>query len=154
MRIRKFKVGDEEAISKLHNGTIREINGKDYSQEEIESWSPIRTSYERMRTSLEKNTSYVAVIDNQIAGFGDLNSEGHVKRLYTHKDFQGKGVGSAILSKLEEEAKKLGFKKITLESTITAKTFYESKGYICLGKKIMESKRVEHEDWEMKKSLK
>ena len=154
MRVRKFKAGDEEAIAKLHNATVREINGKDYSKEQIESWSPIVKDYSRWKSSLEFNCSYVALIDNKIVGFGDLDEKGHIKRLYTHKNYQGKGVGSKILSKLEQEAKNKGFEEITLESTITAKTFYESQGYVCLGKKIMEFRGVQHEDWEMKKILK
>jgi len=151
MIIRKFKIGDEEAISKLHNATVRAINGKDYTKEQIESWSPIRTNYQRTRKTFENNTSYVALIDNEIVGFGDIDKEAHIKRLYTHKDYQGKGIATKILEKLEIEAKNNGFNETTLESTITAKTFYESKGYICLGKKQVIFKGIPSEDWEMKK---
>lgn len=153
MKIRKFQRGDEEAISKLHNETVREINGKDYSKEQIESWSPILTKFDKMIEMLENNITYVALLDTQIVGFGELSEKGEMKRLYTHKNHQGKGVGSALLEILEEEAKKMGMKEINLESSITAKTFYEAKGYRCIGEKTMDFQGVKHQDWAMVKKL-
>lgn len=47
-------------------------------------------------------------------------------RLFVHQDHQGKGIASAICDALEYSAHG---KKITTHSSITAKPFFEHRGY-------------------------
>lgn len=49
--------------------------------------------------------------------------------LYAHRDFQKKGAGSAIVQALETEAKVQGMEEVWAEASITAKTFFVSRGY-------------------------
>ena len=127
MIIRFYKPSDQNEVCKLHEDTVRNINDKDYSKEQIETWPGILDNYSKLGDSLMNSNSYVAVIADKIVGFGDISNAGHISRLYPHKDFQGLGIGSKILSKLEEKAKSLGLKEINLESTISAKSFYQKK---------------------------
>ena len=55
--------------------------------------------------------------------------------------------------KLEETARDLALSEINLESTISAKKFYEIKGFNVVKKITSKIKGVEHEDWKMKKEL-
>ncbi|NQZ85524.1 MAG: GNAT family N-acetyltransferase [Nanoarchaeales archaeon] len=153
MELRKFKLGDEKSISKLHEETIRTINSKDYSNEQIETWPGILDNYSNLLKTLQNNISYVVELDNIIVGFGDMGHSGEIFRLYTHKDYQGKGIASKILEKLEKEAKNLNLNKITLESSLTAKSFYESKGYKIIKKVHSKINDVKHEEWKMEKIL-
>ncbi len=154
LKLRRFQRGDEEAISKLHNETVRERCKQHYNQVQIDAWSPIRTSFESLAKSLEDTISYVVEINNKIVGFGDLESDGRMKRLYTDKDFQGKGVGKAIFKKLEEEARALGLQEVYLESSLNAKSFYEKEGCIA-GPRIVfvEMHGVKIPVWPMRKRL-
>ena len=40
-----------------------------------------------------------------------------IKRMRVHPDFQGRGLGSAILEHLESEARKLGYHTLHLDTT-------------------------------------
>lgn len=153
MEIRKFRREDFNIIRDLHEKTVRYVNSIDYTKEQIETWPGISDNYSSLLKSLEKSISYVALINNKIVGFGDINNLGYISRLYTDKDFQGKGIGSALLKKLEEEAMNLGLKEIKLESTTSAKPFYESKGYEVIEKILSNIQGVQHEDWAMVKKL-
>lgn len=128
--IRKFKLSDLDQIIQLFYDTVHTINIQDYSQEQVDVWAPKNIDINRWKKSLTDHISYVAEINNTIIGFGDITKEGYLDHLYTHKDFQGKGIGSGILKKLEEEAKKLGLMEITTQASITAKPFFEKHGYI------------------------
>jgi len=76
----------------------------------------------------------VAEIDGRIAGFGDMIN-GEIKRLYVYKDYiRKKRVGTTLLKTLEETAKKMGWKKIEVNATITAVEFYKKQGYDDNGK--------------------
>ena len=154
MEIRKYMQGDGKELRSLQIDTIKSINSKDHSSAEINFWiSPENMDLDHYLKNLERNLTYVALIDGVIAGFGDLNENGEIKRLYTHKEYQKRGIASAILNRLEEEAKSRGFEEITLESTISAKLFYESKGFVFLNKKVEMVNDVEQVAFNMKKKL-
>jgi len=128
MRIRFAKNEDAAAIARLRRSTILHINSKDYPEDVIEAWSA-RTNANSFKNHADNLKRWVAVENNKIIGFVEHDSKAELTRLYVHKNFQGKGVGSRLLCRAEESMKKLGHKKISLESTISAKPFYEAKGY-------------------------
>lgn len=80
---------------------------------------------EQWNSSFQKHISFVAVEDETIVGFGDIDSTGYLDRLYVHKDFQRKGVATALCDVLEQAVSS----KITTHASITAKPFFENRGY-------------------------
>jgi putative acetyltransferase len=68
----------------------------------------------------------VATENGEVVGFGDMDETGYLDRLYVHKDYQGQGVASAICDELERFA---AGKTITTHASITAKPFFQHRGY-------------------------
>lgn len=132
MIIRTFHKEDLEQVLQLFYETVHTINAKDYNVLQLQAWAPERLDRESWLHSLEKNSSYVADHNGVIVGFGDYNENHYVDRLFTHKDHQGKRIASSILQKLEKEAVNLGHREIYTEASITAKPFFESKGFSCI----------------------
>lgn len=130
--IRTFQKEDLEPVLQLFYETVHTVNARDYNELQLQAWAPKRLDRERWLQSLEKNICYVAEYRGVIVGFGDYNDEHYIDRLFTHKDYQGKGVASYILQKLEKEAVNLGHGDIYTEASITAKSFFERKGFICI----------------------
>lgn len=54
--------------------------------------------------------------------------------MYVHKDHLRKGGGSRLLEVAEASLKKQGCEEVHIESTVTAKDFYEKNGYKVLEK--------------------
>jgi putative acetyltransferase len=57
-------------------------------------------------------------------------TRGRLQSVYVSDRFRGKGVGSALLQKLESLAKERGCKDLTLDSSLTAEPFYLHHGYM------------------------
>lgn len=82
---------------------------------------------------------YVAEDDGKIVGCATLLVEekflhggckaAHVEDVATHKDHQGKGIGSLLQKHLIEEAKRLDCYKILLDCKENLIPFYEKFGY-------------------------
>jgi putative acetyltransferase len=151
--IRKFKLTDLDQIIQLFYETVHTINIKDYSQEQVDVWAPKNQDTTKWEKSLSDHISYVVEIDNKIVGFGDITNEGYLDHLYTHKDFQGRGISSAILKKLEEETKKLGLSEITTEASITAQPFFEKHGYKTITEQTKIVRGISFLNYKMKKNL-
>lgn len=87
--------------------------------------------------SLQSHQSFVALEDNIIVGFGDIDEIGYLDRLYIHKDFQGKGIATALCDRLENE---VNVDCIRTHASITAKPFSIKRGY-----KIIKEQKVERQ---------
>ena len=64
-----------------------------------------------------------------IVGFAEFEPNGHIDCFYVHHEFQGKGVGSALMATIEANAATNKIHRIYSEVSITAKPFFESKGF-------------------------
>ncbi len=80
----------------------------------------------------------MAQIDGEIAGVGRLTyyptGEGQIRFMGVQEKFRQQGVGQAILAYLEDEARKMGLKKIYLNARDNALIFYSKLGYEAEGK--------------------
>jgi len=75
------------------------------------------------------NVVYVAVADGRIVGVAAMTRAGMVTLNYVAPDARFKGVSKALLAALERTAADLGLAQCQLESTKTARPFYEAAGY-------------------------
>ena len=64
-------------------------------------------------------------------GLGILDIQNaEISAIYIHPDVVGNGVGTKLLSKLEEIARNNNVVKIAVHSTLNAKGFYHRHGYL------------------------
>ncbi len=126
MIIREYKPTDCEDLVKLFYHTVHTINAKDYSQEQLKVWATDKIDLEVWNKSLSEHFTVVAVENNIIVGFGDIDNSGYLDRLYVHKDYQRRGVATIICDKLEQAVK---VNKIITHASITAKPFFEQRGF-------------------------
>ena len=89
-------------------------------------WATGKVDLEKWGQSLLEHYSLVAVENDIIIGFGDIDQTGYLDRLYVHKDYQGKGVATAICNELEQTIKE-GI--VSTHASITARPFFEKRGY-------------------------
>jgi GNAT superfamily N-acetyltransferase len=75
------------------------------------------------------NVVYVAVDGDAIAGVASMTKAGMITLNYVSPDARFKGVSKALLAALERKATELGLTQCRLESTRTARRFYEAAGY-------------------------
>ena len=125
MLIRKYTPLDCRELAELFYQTVHTVNAKDYTKEQLNAWAPGRMDLEQWNQSLLKHECLIAVENGILAGFGDIDETGYLDRLYVHKDYQRRGAATALCNELEKKA----LKKITTHASITAKPFFEQRGY-------------------------
>ncbi|GGE66531.1 GNAT family N-acetyltransferase [Priestia taiwanensis] len=156
MQIMKFHVSDSEEVLSLFYDTVHIVNANDYSKEQLDVWAPISEKDNKMDiwgTSLTQNITYVAKKDGRIVGFGDLTSSGYLDRLYVHKDYQRQGIASALIHKLEREAKRLHLPEVHTHASITAKLFFLSKGYTIVCEQTVHRQGIALINYKMRKQF-
>ena len=101
MIIREYRSADCKELAELFYHTVHIVNAKDYTEQQLDVWATGKADVETWNRSLLEHYSLVVLENSIIVGFGDIDKSGYLDRLYVHKDFQRKGVASAICNKLE-----------------------------------------------------
>lgn len=156
MRITRYIESDTEAIVNLFYETVHSINAMDYSPLQLNAWAPKEERESKIQSwkdSLSQHITFVAKIDDQVVGFSDLTHNGHLDRLFIHKDYQGQGIAKALVDMLESEARKLNIFEIDTEASITAKPFFEHRGYKVVFAQTIERKGVKLNNFKMMKKI-
>ena len=117
-------------MQQLYIETIKSVCKNDYNPEQIEAWIYGVNNKERWIEIIEKQYVLLAIIENKIAGYGTLKDGNYIDFFYVHKDFQRQGIADKILTELELEAKNQDSKTITSDISITARPFFEKKGFV------------------------
>lgn len=129
MIIRSYRPDDVDALIDLFRQAVWRVAIRDYSEAQVKAWAPDTAEREKWVERRASRPTWVAEIDGRVAGFTDLEPDGHVDMMYVHPDFKGRGVANALMAKVEEAAaaRKLG--RLYTEASITAKPFFEKKGF-------------------------
>lgn len=138
MNIREYRESDCRELAELFYNTVHIVNAKDYTEEQLNVWASGHMDLEKWNQSLKEHYSIVAVDNEIIVGFGDIDEAGYLDRLYVHADYQGKGIATAICSQLEQAIQG----KITTYASITAKPFFAKRGYKVIKKQEVERQGV------------
>ena len=115
---------EKKEIAELFYQTVHNINAKDYTEEQLNVWATGNINLSTWNESFLKHITYIAIKNNIIVGFGDIDETGYLDRLYVHKEYQRQGIASALCDELEK-----GFEKTMTHASISAKPFSLSRGY-------------------------
>jgi putative acetyltransferase len=131
--LRDATVDDAPAVAELFYHTILNVNLGDYSVAQVEAWAgpaPVPEMWERrIAEDGSARRTFVAATEGEIVGFADLENDGHVDMLYVHHEYQGCGIASALLERIEAEARRLGLSRLYTEASITAEPFFRTRGF-------------------------
>lgn len=148
MEIRRYLPSDLAQISQLFYDTVHTVNAIDYSKEQLNVWATGQLDLAAWNDSLLAHYTLVAVLNNEIVGFGDITPDGYLDRLYVHKDYQGQGIATALCNELEAA---IASKHLTTHASITAKPFFERRGYRVIQEQQVSRNGVELTNYVMEK---
>jgi N-acetylglutamate synthase-like GNAT family acetyltransferase len=134
MTVRRLTEQDAQAVSELITTTIRISNTRDYSPELMEELVKTQTP-EHVLERASWTHFYVAEEAGKIIGCGAIGpywgreDESSLFSIFVLPDYQGKGIGRAIVNVLEQDEFALRAKRIEIPASITGLPFYRKLGY-------------------------
>ena len=130
MVLRRYRTSDCERMAKLFYETVHSVNVADYTEEQLDAWATGNVDLAAWDKSFLEHFTIVAEEPGdggkKIVGFGDIDSTGYLDRLYVQKDYQRRGIASAICDELENA---VDAARITTHASITARPFFLKRGY-------------------------
>ena len=130
--IRAYAPCDCESLATVYRRSIREIAAKDYTPEQVIAWAPDMLDMEKFAIKLASRPTFVAEMDGVIAGFTDLEPDGHIDLFFMNPDFKGQGVARALLEHVIALAQQQKVLRLYAEVSRTARGFFEMYGFAVL----------------------
>lgn len=121
MTLRPYRSEDCPVLAALFYDTVHTVNARDYTSEQLDAWADGQVDLAAWDASFLAHTTLVAEAEGIIVGFADLADDGYLDRLYVHKDWQGRGVATALCDALPGA-------KLT-HASLTARPFFEQRGW-------------------------
>lgn len=147
MIIREYHTSDCKQLAELFYNTVHIINAKDYTKEQTDAWATGNVDLAAWDRSFQEHYTVVALDGKIIIGFGDIDKNGYLDRLFVHAEYQGQGIASALCGRLEQAVRG----EITTHASITAKPFFEKRGYRVIRRQQVERRGVFLTNYLMKK---
>src|SRR5207248_886502 len=125
MQIRQASASDAEEACRVLRRSIVELCQPDHrgDSEALDMWLANKTPENLPRWISESNL-FVAMENGSILGVGAINDAGEITLNYVSPDARFRGVSKALIDRLEACALELGVRRVTLDSTTTARRFY------------------------------
>lgn len=147
--IREYREVDCAELAELFYNTVHTVNAKDYTEEQLAVWATGTVDLEKWNQTFQEHYSIVAVENEMVIGFGDIDKDGYLDRLFVHRDYQKKGIAAAICDVLEQAAPG----NIITHASITARPFFEKRGYTVIKKQQVERQGITLTNYVMEKTL-
>jgi putative acetyltransferase len=141
-QIRIFRHGDHVAIAEIFPRAIHEIASQAYSPEQCLAWSAREPNYERWKVRCEFKRPFVAVVDDQIAGFLELDTNGHIDCAYISPDFQRRGIMTRLVNHAVETCFAMKIDRVFVEASICARPMFEKTGFTVVRDNVVTVKEV------------
>ena len=147
-----YQAGEARTLTELFYDTVHTVCKGDYTPEQLAVWADGTADPERWEQSFLQHQTLVARVDGIVAGFADRDGD-YLDRLYVHKDVQRQGVATALVDGLEQSARAEGHRRMVTHASITARPFFEKRGYQVVREQQVERKGLLLTNYVMEKVL-
>lgn len=144
---------DLDEITHLFSFTIRSVASKDYSAQEIASWSEGAKNTDNWLKRIDTHYYLLVKVNDILAGMASLDKSGYLDVIYVHPNHQGEGIASSLLDKMEKRAQYDGHSVIKSDVSITAKPFFLKKGYSVIKPQLVLCRGVVLRNYHVEKKL-
>ena len=150
---RPFTPVDAPALLDLFRDTIRQVNRRDYSAEQIRAWASEAIDPGEWAARFEDRFVIVAWDEGRPVGFIELEPDGHIDRMFVAAEWTGRKIGSVLLAVVVAEARTRELARLFVEASITARPFFERHGFVTLAEQTVLLRGVEFINYRMERHL-
>lgn len=139
MSVRRYEPGEAGQLVALFHETVRSVNARDYTPGQIEAWVGGEVDLQAWDKRFQDSRTLIAQTEQGlIIGFANIDDNGYLDMLYVHRDHQHEGVATTLCDALERYAASRGVNKVVTHASLTARSFFEQRGYTTVREQCVE----------------
>ncbi len=153
LSVRPYRPDDAAALSALYETSVRRLGAADYSDAQIEAWASLTPSAQALDSRMGDGRTRLVAVTDDLAGFIDLEADGHIDLLYVAPAAAGLGVARTLLETAEALAPLTGAGRLYAEVSETARPVFERLGFSVVARRDFEVAGVPIHNWAVEKAL-
>lgn len=153
LSIRPWEPSDATALSALYEASVRALGARDYDPAQVDAWASLTPSAEALDRRMSDGRTRLVGVMGDIAGFIDVEANGHIDLLYVSPAAAGLGVARSLLEAAEALATLSGLSRLYAEASETARPVFDRLGYSVIARRDFEVAGVPIHNWAVEKSL-
>jgi len=130
LALRPMLPADPPFLAEIFRASIEDLTADDYSAAQQEAWASAADDEEEFAAKLAGELTLVATFGGAAVGFASLADNTRIDMLYVHPTAAGQGAGAMLCDALEKLAGARGAKELTVDSSDTARGFFDKRGYV------------------------
>jgi len=154
MNLRQITIKDQLELKKVYFDSIQSIDEKIYSQEQKVAWSSQAWNNPYFDESITKGKGWLLSKQGIIIAFATRYPTDRIALFYCKGKFQRKGLGSKLLRKLEDEAKKEGIDSLSTEASLISYELFLKNEWNIIRKEKVTINNIFFERYKMTKIIK
>jgi GNAT superfamily N-acetyltransferase len=153
LQIRDYRPDDALAIVRLFYDTVRTVNRRDYSAEQVAAWAPEIPDPAIWHRRMIERCTLVGEESGEVLGFVEIERDGHLDYFFCRADTVGRGIGGRLYEALEAKVVGLGLARIFVEASISLQPFLARRGFRVVERQTVVRRGVPMTNFKMEKSL-
>ena len=113
----------------LYHASVHAIDPAIYTEKQQEAWAPTPPNYDAWHERLKITQPFLALVENKIVGFIELEDDGHIDCAYTHPHYQKCGVMTHLYNYIELYAYEKKHPRLYVEASFIIQSFIEKRAF-------------------------
>ncbi|BDG03633.1 GNAT family N-acetyltransferase [Anaeromyxobacter oryzae] len=131
LRLRRATLADAALLARVRRASVRGLASGAYSSRQIALWSRLGAVYDRWTLGPGGERAFVAERSGRAAGWAafTLGPPAELTALFVRPAEAGRGVGTALLARVEAEARRRGAGRLVVQASLNGAAFYRARGF-------------------------
>ena len=154
MNLRQITIKDQLELKKVYFDSIQSLDEKIYSNDQKRAWSSQAWDNPNFDKSITEGKGWLLSEKGIIVAFATRYPDNRIALFYCRGKFQRKGIGSMLLHKLEDEAKKEGLDILSTEASLISYKLFLKQEWKIIRKEKVNINNILFERYKMIKIIK
>jgi putative acetyltransferase len=129
MEIRAFREGDAPALRAVFASAIHGTASAYYTREQCDAWCPADYDIAGWAERIAGIAPFVVEEGGEIVGYADVQNDGYIDHFFVASTAARRGVGSALMRRIHEEAAARGLTALYSNVSLAAQPFFAKWGF-------------------------
>ncbi|MFT3860892.1 GNAT family N-acetyltransferase [Micropruina sp.] len=131
IRVRDYTEADAAPTLKVFRDAVMITGSLRYTTEQIVAWAgPAEEDRPGWHARRASTATIVAVVDDQVVGFSDVDSKGYIDMLFVAPESGRRGVASRLVDEIEARARAAGLGALTVSASLLLRPLLERRGFV------------------------
>lgn len=109
--------------------SVHEIARSFYTEDQLNAWAPSAYDEQQWADKMCALRPFVAVIDDRVVGYADLQVSGYIDHFFVSGKFPGRGIGSALMGHIHQMAQQRSIPELSAHVSLAAESFFSRHGF-------------------------